>query len=78
MQEATEFMRGGKTGLEKSQHPPSDGNIETWLWVVDMEGATLGDAPSLQVLRKLDSILFSHYPGRLQKVLLVNMPGDDG
>lgn len=68
-------MKGCKICPEKENPQRSEAAAETWTWVVDMEGCTWGDAPSLQVLRKLDEELFTHYPGRLEKVLFVNVPG---
>lgn len=61
--------------------PPIEAEIneengtDTWTWLIDMEGAQLSDAPSWDTLRKLDDILFAHYPGRLGKAVFVNMSG---
>lgn len=52
--------------------------LDTWTWMIDMTGANLTDAPSWQVLRKMDDMLFAHYPGRLAKAVFVNMSGETG
>lgn len=54
----------------------ADSEGDTWAWLVDMEGAGPTDAPGWKTLRTLDDILYSHYPGRLSRVLIVNASGD--
>lgn len=65
---------GGRRPHEGEGRSHSGG--DTWLWLVDMEGAGPGNAPAWQTLRNLDGILAAHYPGRLRNVLIVNSSGD--